>query len=365
MTSQRCSVGEGDRPVLGSITGDADTFLRCTFGRASWRARPNAPVEVFDLDDFDRIVSSAIRVPAIRMIRQGERIPPSEFCTPTRLGSTTVNDVADVRKVLDLVRGGASVVLQSLHRTWSPVSAWCAALERELGWPVQANAYLTPPGERGLSPHADGHDVLAIQVHGSKNWHVDGLGSFVLCDGDVLYVPAGCEHMASTKASASLHLTVGIHRPSGERVARRAASLAIERAHSITGQAPGPSIRTLRDTLAGLDADTVVDGLRKRPRTHDAGLLATSMSRPATTATTRIVATAPWSVERVGERVTITWPGGRLHLPTIAQAALERLNEGTPVAVDELPGLDLDSGIVLARRLLDEGAVAPALECDG
>ena len=41
---------------------------------------------------------------------------------------------------------GATVVLQSLHRTVPAVGRFASALEAEISHPVQVNAYLTPPG---------------------------------------------------------------------------------------------------------------------------------------------------------------------------------------------------------------------------
>lgn len=348
-----------DRPRLRSIVGDADHFLSGVFGHSPWRGRSAGVHELFGIDDVDRIVTSAVRVPAIRMIRDGDRVAPEEFCTPVRIGSATLGDVADPRKVLDLFRRGATLVLQSLHRTWSPLSEWCAVLEREIGWPVQANAYLTPVGERGLARHSDGHDVLALQLHGTKRWAVEGLGAVELEVGDVLYVPALVEHSARTETRASLHLTVGIHRPSAERVARRAASLALDRSPPRAATTPAATIAALRSGLQDVDADDIVDGLRRRPRVHEAGLLASAITRPEITQATCLTPTAPWSVAAHDDGVTLTWPDGRLNLPSRTHAALALLaGHDGPVTVGSLPGLDGDEQIVLARRLLDEGATA-------
>lgn len=354
-----------DRPTLGSIVGDADHFLRCAFGHSAWRGRSAGAHELFGIDDVDRIVSSAARVPAIRMVREGRRVPPDEFCSPTRIGSVTVAEVADVRKVLDQFRRGATLVLQSLHRTWTPVSAWCAALERELGWPVQANAYLTPAGERGLAPHADRHDVLAIQLHGSKSWEVDELGPLDVQPGDVIYLPAGLRHEAHTEGRPSLHLTVGIHRPAPDRIARAAASLAIERARQPIGTPPATSVGLLRDALGDIDAAEVVERLRRRPRHHEGGLLAAAIARPAITESTEIGARGPWTVGTAGDRVVLEWPAGRLFLPERARSAVDALADRCePTPVDRLPGLSPDEQVALARRLVDEGAASPVPASD-
>lgn len=351
-----------DRPALRSIVGDADRFLRGAFGQTPWLGRSPNTTALFGIDDVDRIVTSAVRAPAIRMVQAGKRIPATEFCAPTRIGSVTLDDVADARKVVDLFRGGATLILQSLHRTWSPLSAWCAELEREIGWPVQANAYLTPAGERGLASHADRHDVLAIQLHGTKRWEVDGLSTVALEPGDVIYLPAGFTHCAHTEARPSLHLTIGIHRPTPARIARTAASIAIERARQPVGTTPEASVWLLRDLLGDVSADETVARLRRPPRSHEEGLLSSSVTRPPVTEATMIEANGPWSVTSSDAGVLLTWADGRLHLPDRARAAIEALADvSTPRSVGGLPGLDPDEQTVLTRRLLDERAAIVVL----
>ena len=79
--------------------------------------------------------------------------------------------------------------------------------------------------------HYDAHDVLVLQVHGSKHWflyadpeiapvhHVkqgnpaarEVVYETVLKQGDVLYVPRGMYHRAAVTDTDSVHLTFGIH----------------------------------------------------------------------------------------------------------------------------------------------------------
>ena len=41
----------------------------------------------------------------------------------------------------------------------------------DLGHPVQANAYITPPSNRGFDPHYDVHDVFILQTAGVKDYY--------------------------------------------------------------------------------------------------------------------------------------------------------------------------------------------------
>jgi hypothetical protein len=110
---------------------------------------------------------------------------------------------------------------------------------------VQANIYLTPAGAQGFRKHFDGHDVLVLQVSGSKRWRIwDGQpfpdptprtpwdnryepdgepAEVVLRPGDALYVPRGVVHEAMVQADGapSLHVTVGLLEPSIGALLRR------------------------------------------------------------------------------------------------------------------------------------------------
>ena len=52
------------------------------------------------------------------------------------------------------------------------LAAVARSLEVELNFPTQVNAYITPPQSSGLLPHYDDHDVVVLQIQGSKSWHL-------------------------------------------------------------------------------------------------------------------------------------------------------------------------------------------------
>jgi len=51
-----------------------------------------------------------------------------------------------------------------LHVAWPPLVTFGSELAAELGHPVQINAYVTPPQNRGFAPHYDVHDVFVLQI---------------------------------------------------------------------------------------------------------------------------------------------------------------------------------------------------------
>jgi uncharacterized RmlC-like cupin family protein len=380
-------------PVLQRCVRDVEAFV------CAWGIRPlhiaqadaTAFADVLDLDAVDEFISSAPRPPTIRMVIDGRPLPATQFCGRLRLGGRVLDDVVDAAKVAACLRDGATVVLQSLHRTWPTVGRLVAGLQAEIGHPVQANAYLTPPGAAGLARHEDGHDVLVLQLHGSKRWSVSGLGEVELRPGDVMYVPAHTPHSARTNDDPSLHLTLGIIRVRVRDVVERI--LADDRALDTPlpiGYRSGPSelladllrnaISQAGRTLVGADAAHVArtEQQRRLVSSHRPGMVASALAVATITpqsllswvspdAAARRLGDAGWQPLRtvcrpedlgadVEARIELRLDARVVTIPGTALAAVCRLSEMGEVRVADLPGLDDASRIVLARRLVEEAA---------
>ncbi len=198
---------------LERLVVDPATFAEQVWGRTPLveRGRDDL-VDLLSLDDVDAFISRGVRRPAVRMVRAGTVLDPAVYCTATRLGGQSVPEVVDGLKVAEQIAAGATLVLQSLHRQWDPLVGFADALMAEIGHPVQINAYLTPSNASGLRTHRDEHDVFVVQLAGSKDWTVEGLGEVSMQPGDMLYIPAGSDHAAVTTDDLSLHLTIGVLR---------------------------------------------------------------------------------------------------------------------------------------------------------
>ena len=131
-------------------------------------------VGLLSLDDVDALLTgSAIRTPAVRVARDGGVLAESAYVrSGASIAGRPLSGLVDPRKALALFEGGATIVLQGLHRYWPPLSDLVGRLELELGHPCQANAYLTPPGSQGFAVHEDAHDVFVFQTHGTKLWEI-------------------------------------------------------------------------------------------------------------------------------------------------------------------------------------------------
>ena len=225
--------------ALELLSGDAQTFVEKIWASHVHlhQADPADLVGLLSFDDVDELLTStAIRTPAVRLAQDGSVLPQSRY---TRSGATLAGQpltgLVDARKVIDLFEGGATVVLQGLHRYWPPLTRLVAELELALGHPCQANAYLTPPGSQGFAVHSDSHDVFVFQTHGAKLWEVHPapgesaeVREVLLEPGLSMYLPTGTPHAARARDTVSLHVTIGINQVTWRTLLDRAVDQAME-----------------------------------------------------------------------------------------------------------------------------------------
>ncbi len=235
--------GDAGRAVLPRLVAvDPDTFAREYWGRrALLSPAGDLPHDFSDLlsaDAVDELVSSrGLRTPFLRVAKNGTTLAERTFTAPGGVGAGIADQVSD-DKLVSLFADGSTMVLQALHRVWPPVLELCQQLAAELGHPVQANAYVTPPQNQGFSNHYDVHDVFVLQIEGEKRWQIhapvlesplrdqpwsdrkaavaaraaeEPLIEAVLKPGDCLYLPRGFLHAATALGGVSTHLTIGVH----------------------------------------------------------------------------------------------------------------------------------------------------------
>ncbi|HCS56916.1 MAG TPA: cupin, partial [Gordonia polyisoprenivorans] len=158
------------------IAIDPDVFAREHWGRSPLLSRAvNLPRDFVDLLSpavVDELLAErGVRTPFIRMAKEGTLLARERYVGPAGFGAE-MPDQVDSAKVLAQFADGATIVLQGLHRLWPPVIDLVRGLVDDLGHPVQANAYVTPPSNRGFDPHYDVHDVFVLQISGEKHWTV-------------------------------------------------------------------------------------------------------------------------------------------------------------------------------------------------
>jgi len=347
--------------------------------------------DLFSAEAVDELISRrGLRTPFLRVAKDGSTLPDSSFTSSGGVGATIsdqVDDTALWRRFLD----GATLVLQALHRTWEPVADFSATLSTELGHPVQANAYITPPQNRGFDDHYDVHDVFVLQIEGTKRWiihepvHPDPLRDqpwtdhrsavaqaakgeayidTVLEPGDALYLPRGWLHAAQAQGEVSIHLTLGIHSWTRYALAEQLAQSAL----SVLRE--DPEIRsTLPLGVEGLAGE--IDAVRER--------LAAAVAEADSTALfhrTRRGQGRPAPLGPLAQLAALDGlgPESSVRLRDALEARLEGSRLTTRVGWLDFPETDLPSltrllggevhtannlGIELVERLLRAGVLVP------
>ncbi|MFF0190867.1 cupin domain-containing protein [Streptomyces sp. NPDC005244] len=376
------------------LTGcSREAFASGVWGRAPLLNRDASDFgDVFSADAVDEPISRrGLRTPFLRVAKEGAAFPESSFTSSAGVGAT-IADQLDDTALWRAFAEGATLVLQALHRTWEPMADLVAGLSDELGHPVQANAYVTPPQNRGFDAHYDVHDVFVLQIEGSKRWVIhkpvladplrdqpwtdyrtavaDAAGDkahldTVLNPGDVLYLPRGWLHSAQAQGNVSIHVTLGVH---------------VWTRHALAEQLTRAALAMLRDDatarrslpLGVEDLDSELDLVRSRllaavaeadatPRFHRARR---DQGRPAPLGPLAQLAAlqnlTPTSLIRLREALEPRWEGTRL-LTRVGWLDFAA-TEVPPVArlLDGQDGTVAELGDALAERLLRAGVLVPA-----
>jgi bifunctional lysine-specific demethylase and histidyl-hydroxylase NO66 len=405
--------GPVSRPALSRcIRVSAEEFAKRHWGREPLLSTAADLAAGFD-DLFsaravdELITRRGVRTPFMRMAQEGSVLPASAYTASGGFGAEIADQVSS-DKVLAEFAGGATIVLQGLHRLWPPIIDFTRALIDDIGHPAQVNAYVTPPSSQGFDPHYDTHDVFVLQISGEKHWrihapvHVDPLRTqpwdqhraavaraathepvidAVLRSGDALYLPRGWIHSATALGATSVHLTVGMSAYTradivdalldqvGDSAALRA-SLPLgldlrdpEALTPIVEQTVQALIETLQQTDASRPAAILSSRLDADTRAEPVAPLATLEALATLDASTPVRWRGSLAVHvmTVDDRVRIVARTKTLSLPVEAEQAVRRLVSGDVVTAGELPGLDPESALVVVRRLVREGfVVAPA-----
>ena len=406
--------GPSDRPALARLLPvSPDAFAAEYWDRTALFTRAaelgDGLGELFSADAVDDLVTRrGLRTPFARMARAGVLLDPARYTAPGGLGAEIADQVS-ADKVLDELSGGATLVLQGLHRTWPPLAEFARALAADLGHPVQVNAYITPAAERGFDPHYDVHDVFVIQVQGEKRWRIhppvharplrdqpwtghraavekaaENAPAIdeVFRPGDVLYLPRGWIHSATALGGTSIHLTIGVAALTRHDVLREALTAATAD-EALRAALPVGVDLTDAATVAALVSAVVDDlaryaqgddldlgdtvGRRLHARVRDSARpepiapLATSAAaaalHEATTVSLRRRLDARLDDGSDAGTVSLVLPGKRLTLPAEAADALAQVLTGQTMQAGGLAGLDAASSLVVARRLVREGVL--------
>lgn len=393
----------GERPALQRLVEDVGSFAHTTWAREARSyasADPRRFVDLLSEESVDELLGRrGLRTPFLRVAKDGTTAPNAAFTAPGGVGAGIGDQVSD-DKLAALFAGGSTMVLQGLHRTWPPILDFCQQLATDLGHPVQANAYVTPPGNQGFADHYDVHDVFVLQISGRKRWsiHAPVLTSplrdqpwtdrrdavreaaeqapvldVVLEPGDVLYLPRGYLHSATALGGVTVHLTLGVHSWTRYSVAEQVVAIALEmladdpEARSSLGL--GTSLASdeldaklvtakIRDALEALDPAEVSARLRTQrraaQRAEPLGPLAQHALAANLTDETalRLRHHLDADLDETGAAQRLRTRAGTVELDDVPDDVLKRLLAGDRLRAEEL-------GTATARRLIEAGLVVP------
>jgi ribosomal protein L16 Arg81 hydroxylase len=129
-----------------------------------------------------------------------------------------------------LLQQGTSLIINEIDDLVPQIRNLTDAIERGLAHRVGVNCYVSFGRGSAFKAHWDNHDVLVVQVHGSKLWRSYGtpnpfpvekrhrdpvlpteiVWEGLMEPGDLLYLPRGEVHDAALEGKNSVHLTIGI-----------------------------------------------------------------------------------------------------------------------------------------------------------
>ena len=161
-------------------------------------------------DSFgQRVLDLKLREGDIRVIKNGILINDTEFLLPKISGNYCYRFV-DKNALINYTKSKFTIVFEEINSHISEFNHLLESLKDYSFSKIWGNLYFTPAFSQGLEKHFDSHNVLVIQLHGSKIWNVDGIGEFQLNQGQAIFIPKDVMHFAYTDNVDSFHLSVGM-----------------------------------------------------------------------------------------------------------------------------------------------------------
>ena len=125
--------------------------------------------------------------------------------------------------MLQYLDGGGSVVIPIIPSDYLHESKKKIEIELDIA-DTSMNVYHSGPSAVALNVHYDSYPVVVLQLSGEKEWIIqnDAFGgttkdinswkNITMKEGDVLYIPKGIYHAATTKEgfNSTTHVTIGL-----------------------------------------------------------------------------------------------------------------------------------------------------------
>ncbi|MET8621697.1 JmjC domain-containing protein [Streptomyces albidoflavus] len=158
-------------------------------------------------------------------MRDGKQVSPKEFTQTRRVAFAEQSLYADTGLVVKQFHEGSTIILKSLEEWHPPVRNMINELAALTGTQVKADVFFTPPHAKALVVHRDEFHIFAVQLHGAKDWVLQGVPEgdswhggpapadtlhepeeVTIKSGNVMFLEAGTAHSAKSQDTSSMHI---------------------------------------------------------------------------------------------------------------------------------------------------------------
>jgi bifunctional lysine-specific demethylase and histidyl-hydroxylase NO66 len=306
--------------------------------------------------------------------------------------------------VNELQTHGYTVVINNIQQKIYRLFEWSQQFASLLDGEVNCNAYITPPGEQGLETHYDDHDVIVLQLSGTKQWTlfhpehninpIEGMEyrqeyveqctdrtEHTLERGAVLYIPAGFPHSARTVGSqTSTHLTFSLRPYHVQDVVINMLSLLgtnnemdiglrerVKKHHlqncSVDKELEDVLVKVLDHIRSRSQDDSLINGaleMLASQHSRDNGHYAVNggVAPVELDAEDTLIRNDMQTIRISKRNAKAYFKGGDIDLTPEGEDILQQLIHGHSIRVRDLPGTTLEQKIELANLLLTNNLVA-------
>jgi ribosomal protein L16 Arg81 hydroxylase len=217
----------------------ADAFMRDVFEKSPFVFKKCLPDGFYGAADLNAALTHSMTSELPFTIgMHGRTVRQEDYASPMYNGIKQMKQLRiDPEKVERLLRAGANLKIQRFANVCPKVLDVVNGVVFWLGLVTSANGYFSFGQQRGLPVHWDSHDVLVVQLMGSKHWkiyqptmalplkaHRHQAGELpalrtpvlevTLQAGEALYLPRGWWHdVTPVRGVKTLHIALGLHPP--------------------------------------------------------------------------------------------------------------------------------------------------------
>jgi hypothetical protein len=360
------------------------------------RNDPGYHHDVLTFDHVDEYLGrNDLRYPYIRLVKEGGELPLLSYAHNRTFGENLFQGNLDTDGLFREYAAGATMCMQLQHLALPTLGAFSRLIESYFGYRTQSTVFLTPGNSHGFTRHFDSHDFFTMGIKGEKTWRIysekteyplprtevldsqveisDALErEFQVKAGDTLYVPRGTYHDARSEDGSSMQISLGIFpyywcdvlhtvidKLADEHAALR---MAVAPSREIDRQQVDSRFRELLALIADkADIPAIVEGLQavaasKAVKETSNRLSDLDTIAELTPATPLVVRDVQVDLSEDHDQLLIRFYDKRISLPAFVRPQIDMIVTGHAFCADTLPpSLDLNSRLLLVRRLIEEG----------